>query len=55
MKTAWSDQGKIIALLDNEDGDPKKDGPKLVVTLKTDLSQPLKPENPPNRGRFRNN
>ena len=38
VKTAWSDQGKIIALLETEKGEGS---PKVVVTLKTDLSLPL--------------
>lgn len=38
VKSAWSDQGKIIALID---GDPAKKE-TVVVTLKTDLSGQLK-------------
>lgn len=53
VKTAWSDQGKIIALLEDEDGDLAKDGPKQVVTLRTDLTRPIKAEKPGNRGRFK--
>ena len=32
---AWSDDGKIIALLDSTD--------KVLVTYKTDLTKPIKP------------
>lgn len=38
VKSAWSDNGKIIALLENE-GTNKKE--TVVVTLKTDVSKPL--------------
>ena len=32
---AWSDDGKIIALLDSTD--------KVLITYKTDLTKPIKP------------
>lgn len=37
VKAAWSDQGKVIALLDNDTQGKQK----VVVTLRTDLSLPL--------------
>lgn len=43
VKTVWADQGKIIALVDSENGERKQ---KVVVTLRTDLSRPLTLEKP---------
>lgn len=39
VEAAWSDQGKIIALLISENDSDKKQ--KVVVTLRTDLSLPI--------------
>ena len=50
VKTAWSDQGKIIALLEAEEGEGS---PKVVVTLKTDLSLPLTTDKTAFKGRFK--
>ena len=50
VKTAWSDQGKIIALLEAEEGE---ESPKVMVTLKTDLSLPLTTDKTAFKGRFK--